>query len=123
MLKYIIDLPYAKEKKIPERRNIRLQNGKQWLKDYTGAPEHLRKSYCKYFHVDAVTAVEDLIALGVDITQEQLEQIKRAEEKRVRRRQRILEDKKRKRVDDLYDDCDGNFGYIAEYTGAECHMA
>ena len=97
----------AKKKKLmkAERKEARLRKGKQWLLTYTGSPKKMNKHYRERFHVDAVTAAKDLQELGVDYTQEQLDQIKRAEEQRLR--QRLAE---------LYKDCDGRFAFIAGYT-------
>ena len=39
----------------------------------------MNKHYRERFHVDAVTAAKDLQELGVNYTQEQLDQIKQAE--------------------------------------------
>ena len=85
-----------------ERKEARLRKGKQWLLTYTGSPKKMNKHYRERFHVDAVTAAKDLQELGVNYTQEQLDQIKRAEE--------------RERLTELYKDCDGRFAFIAGYT-------
>ena len=54
--------------------------------------------------------------LGVNYTQEQLDQIKRAEEQRLRQRRMEREAKERERLAELYKDCDGRFAFIAGYT-------
>ena len=78
----------AKKKKLTkaERKEARLRKGKQWLLTYTGSPKKMNKHYRERFHVDAVTAAKDLQKLGVNYTQEQLDQIKQAEEQRLRQR-------------------------------------
>lgn len=78
----------AKKKKLmkDERKEARLRKGKQWLLTYTGSPKKMNKHYRERFHVDAVTAAKDLQELGVNYTQEQLDQIKQAEEQRLRQR-------------------------------------
>ena len=43
---------------------------------YTGSPKKMNKHYRERFHVDAVTAAKDLQELGLNYTQEQLDQIK-----------------------------------------------
>ena len=48
--------------------------------------------------MDAVTAAKDLQELGVNYTQEQLDQIKRAEEQRLRQRRMEREAKAEKNV-------------------------
>ena len=66
--------------------------------------------------MDAVTAAKDLQELGVNYTQEQLDQIKQAEEQRLRQRRMEREAKERERLGELYEDCDGRFAFIAGYT-------
>ena len=58
----------AKKKKLTkaERKDARLRKGKQWLLTYTGSPKKMNKHYRERFHVDAVTAAEDLQELGVN---------------------------------------------------------
>ena len=94
----------AKKKKLTkaERKEARLRKGKQWLLTYTGSPKKMNKHYRERFHVDAVTAAKDLQELGVDYTQEQLDQIKRAEEQRLRQRRMEREAKERERLAELY---------------------
>ena len=100
----------AKKKKLTkaERKEARLRKGKQWLLTYTGSPKKMNKHYRERFHVDAVTAAKDLQELGVNYTQEQLDQIKRAEEQRLRQRRMEREAKERERLAELYEDCDGH---------------
>ena len=95
----------AKKKKLTkaERKEARLRKGKQWLLTYTGSPKKMNKHYRERFHVDAVTAAKDLQELGVNYTQEQLDQIKRAEEQRLRQRRMEREAKERERLAALYD--------------------
>ena len=99
-----------------ERKEARLRKGKQWLLTYTGSPKRMNKHYRERFHVDAVTAAKDLQELGVNYTQEQLDQIKQAEEQRLRQRRMEREAKERERLAELYEDCDGRFAFIAGYT-------
>ena len=76
----------------------------------------MNKHYRERFHVDAVTAAKDLQELGVNYTQEQLDQIKQAEEQRLRQRRMEREAKEREQLAELYEDCDGRFAFIAGYT-------
>ena len=55
----------------------------------------MNKHYRERFHVDAVTAARDLQELGVNDTQEQLDQNKQAEEQRLRQRRMEREAKER----------------------------
>ena len=108
----------AKKKKLTkaERKEARLRKGKQWLLTYTGSPKKMNKHYRERFHVDAVTAAKDLQELGVIYTQEQLDQIKQAEEQRLRQRRMEREAKERERLAEMYEDCDDRFAFIAGYT-------
>ena len=81
-----------------ERKEARLRKGKQWLLTYTGSPKKMNKHYRERFHVDAVTAAKDLQELGVNYTQEQLDQIKQAEEQRLQQRRMEREAKAEKNV-------------------------
>lgn len=62
----------AKKNKLTkaERKEARLQKGKQWLSTYTGSLKKMNKRYRERFHVDAVNAAKDLQELGVNYTQE-----------------------------------------------------
>ena len=104
----------AKKKKLTkaERKEARLRKGKQWRLTHTGSSKKMNKHYRERFHVDAVTAAKDLQELGVNYTQEQLDQIKRAEEQRLRQR-------RMERLAELYKDCDGRFAFIAGYTDGD----
>ena len=66
--------------------------------------------------MDAVTAAKDLQELGVNYTQEQLDQIKQTEEQRLRQRRMEREAKEREQLAELYEDCDDRFSFIAGYT-------
>ena len=104
----------AKKKKLTmaERKEACLRKGKQWLLTYTSSPKKMNKHYRERFHVDAVTAAKDLQELGVNYTQEQLDQIKLAEEQQLRQRRMEREAKERVRLAELYKDCDGHFTFI-----------
>ena len=49
-------------------------------------------------------------------SQEQLDQIKQAEEQRLRQRKMEREAKEREQLAERYEDCDGRFAFIAGYT-------
>ena len=106
----------AKKLTKAERKEARLRKGKQWLLTYTGTPKKMNKHYRERFHVDAVTAAKDLQELGINYTQEQLDQIKQAEDQRLRHRRMEREAGERERVVKLYEDCDDRFAFIAGYT-------
>lgn len=96
-----------------ERKEARLRKGQQWLLTHTGSPKKMNKHYRERFHVDAVTAAKDLQELGVNYTQEQLDQIKQVEEQRLRQQRMERKEKERERLAELYEDCDDRFVFIA----------
>ena len=98
-----------------ERKRRRLQKGKQWLLTYQGTPKHMVKHYRERFHVDSMTAVKDLQELGVNYTQEQLDNIKRAEEERLKQKRLQKEKKKHEKYETIYEDCDDRFAFIAGF--------
>lgn len=116
--------PRKRKKKMPQkqrqtkeqRRQIRLQKGKQWLLTYTGSPKYMNKHYRERFHVDAVTATKDLQSLGVSYTQEQLDRLRLAEEHRIQQLHKKKQESGHQKMSDFYDDCDDRFAYIAGYT-------
>ena len=59
---------------------------------------------------------ERFAGAGVNYTQEQLDQIKQAEEQRLRQRRMEREAKERERLAELYEDCDDRLSFIAGYT-------
>lgn len=99
-----------------ERKQRRLQKGKQWLLTYQGTPKHMLKHYRERFHVDPLTAAKDLQELGIAYTQEQLDNIKRSEEGRLRKKRLQKEKKQREQYESLYEDCNDRFAFIAGYT-------
>ena len=70
----------------------------------------------KWYGVVLEVSADKLQELGVNYTQEQLDQIKQAEEQRLRQRRMEREAKERERLGELYEDCDGRFAFIAGYT-------
>ena len=63
-----------------------------------------------------VKEVKKAKELGVNYTQEQLDQIKQAEEQRLQQRRMEREAKERERLAELYEDSDDRFAFIAGYT-------
>ena len=110
-------MPKKKKPSKAQRREERLRKGKQWLTTYQGTVKHLLKHYRERFHVDTITASKDLQALGVNYTQEQLDEIRRNEEERIRQKHLAKAKKEQERYADLYGDtCDDRFAFIAGYT-------
>lgn len=109
-------MPKKQRQTKEQRRQIRLQKGKQWLLTYTGSPKHLNKHYRERFHVDSVTAAKDLQSLGVNYTQEQLDRLRSVEEYRIQQLHKKKKESEFQKMSDFYDDCDDRFAYIVGYT-------
>lgn len=109
-------MPKKQRQTKEQRRQIRLQKGKQWLLTYTGSPKHMNKHYRERFHVDSVTAAKDLQSLGVNYTQEQLDRLRSAEEYRIQQLHKKKKESEFQKTSDFYDDCDDRFAYIVGYT-------
>ena len=107
----------AKKKKqnIPAKREVRLCKAKQWFTTYNGTPKKIVSHYRKRFHVDILTALLDLQAIGVEFTPEYLEAVKKSEADRIHQLHLKKEMKQRWALD-FYDDADDDFVYIAGYT-------
>lgn len=99
-----------------QRKEIRLQKARQWILTYNGTPKHMARNYRKRFHVDIITAVSDLQAVGVEFTQEYLDAVKRSEEERIRQKRLKKEQKLMEENALLYEDSDDIFAFIAGYT-------
>lgn len=109
-------MPKKQRQTKEQRRQIRLQKGKQWLLTYTGSPKHMNKHYRGWFHVDAVTAAKDLQSLGVNYTQEQLDRLRSVEEYRIQQLHKKKKESEFQKMSDFYDDCDDRFACIVGYT-------
>jgi len=97
------------------KREVRLRKAKQWLTIYNGTPKKIASHYRKRFHVDILTALQDLQAIGVEFTQEYLDAVKKSEEGRIH--QLHLQKEAKQLWDlDFYDDPDNDFAFIAGYT-------
>ena len=86
----------------------------QWVQNYIG--KNIVRGYCKWFAVDTLCAVIELRALGVPISPEREEQLRRS----VERKSRDRAARKRREVEDWdeYPESDETFAYIAGYTPA-----
>lgn len=103
------------KKTATERREIRLHKARQWITTYNGTPKKITSNYRKRFHVDVLTAVKDLQAIGVEFTHEYLEAVKKSEEERIRQIH-LRNEKKRTQELDFYNDSDDTFAFIAGHT-------
>jgi hypothetical protein len=112
--------PKKKQEKGPRRyrmtRRGRLSSARatRWVEKYTG--KNIIKGYSNWFAVDPLSAVAELRALGVSISQEREMQIRdsietRAVARRLRRKSAAETEGK-----GLRSDSDNTFAYIAGYT-------
>ena len=96
----------------PMDRTSRLQSAKvtKWIEKYTG--KNIIRRYCKWFAVDPLCAVIELRKLGVPISAEEEEKLRRsAANKSLPRRQKVKE-----ADSTLFGDSDDTFAYIAGCT-------
>ena len=90
-------------------RTARLQSAKatKWIEKYAG--KNIIRGYCKWFAVDPLCAVIELRELGVRISAEEEEKLRRsAENKSLARKQKTKEVES-----DIFGDSDDTFAYIA----------
>lgn len=107
-----------KKSSIPRHKKLsregRLQAGKAWIKKYEG--KNIVKGYSKHFAVDLLSAVKELKLLGIEISEEYINQLKINLENIIKQRAREKELKKEKELLMKYPDSDDYFYYIAGYT-------
>lgn len=93
-------------------RTSRLRSAKatKWIEKYTG--KNIIRGYCKWFAVDPLCAVIELRELGVPISAEEEEKLRRsAENKSLARKQKVKEAES-----DIFGESGDTFAYIAGYT-------
>lgn len=95
-------------------RKGRLQSGKQWLHKYKG--KNTIRSYSKWYGVNEVCAILELRILGLEIDCERLEKAKITEEDKAKLKALTKNRKQERELQELYEDSDENFCYIAGYT-------
>ena len=97
------------------KRPQRLHSAAQWLKTITFTGKRLVHAYARKYNTDLLCSIRELRVLGVSITTEYEDAVKRALAQRLAiRHQKNLE---RLRMESgLNDCCDENFSFIAGYT-------
>ena len=108
-----------KKKKKPvqaEKKAVRLQKAKKWIANYQGSRKNIAGNYKLKFHVDILTAVNDLKDIGVEFTEEYLEAVKKSEQDRIKKKQENKAKKKGEVFDDDYEYKNDVFAFIAGYT-------
>lgn len=95
-------------------RNSRMIIGKQWISKFDG--NNIVKSYSKYFNVDKLCAAIELEMLGHKVDPEYVKQLKANLEGECRARERRKRLEEERIEQDLYEDSDDAFYYIAGHT-------
>lgn len=96
------------------KRSARLQSAASWILKYDG--KNIIRGYIKWFAVSEVCAITELRLLGVSISEERLQKAIQTEENKIHQRRKQKEMKKQKEFEELYEDSDETFCFIAGYT-------
>jgi len=91
------------------KQSQRLSKAKTWMKTYTG--KKLYQGYAKHFGVSKLCAIIELEMLGIEISPELKENIKRSEEDKKIRKEKLKLKKEESLVESDY-----YFAYIVGYT-------
>jgi hypothetical protein len=94
-------------------RAARLQSGRHWLRSFSG--KRVVRSYARWFGVDLMCAAKELQMLGLDLSADYLEALRRTATGRPRHFRDVAEEAKAVNVEPL---CNEEFAYIAGYTEA-----
>ena len=105
-----------KKKNSPKRkrlsRNQRIPKAKEWLSSYNG--KNIVKGYSKWFGVDLLCAITELRLIGVTISQEYENEVRKSLNANKKKQ------KKNKTFanfdDEVYTDLENEFEFIAGYT-------
>jgi len=107
-----------KTNKTPRRKRMsrkdRLQSGIFWLEKYNG--KNVIRGFSNWYGVSNICAILELRLLGVEISDERLNQAKLVEENKARSKAEKKKKKEEKLKEILWEDSDDNFYYIAGYT-------
>jgi hypothetical protein len=88
--------------------------GTRWVEKYTG--KNIIRGYSRWFVVDLLSAVTELRALGVPISQEREKQIRTTIMNRAAARKHRRKSGAKAEENALRSDSDNTFAYIAGYT-------
>lgn len=99
-----------------QRHDQRIRKAKQWMTTYTGTPKKMTRHYREKFHLDINTAIRDLQEIGVEFTQEYLEEVRKTETARIKKKQEEKRKREQELLDFLYEDCDDTYAFIVGYT-------
>jgi len=95
-------------------RQARLASAKAWLASYQGKSPV--RGYAKWYGVSRLCALLELRQIGLNISEAQIQEEKRAEERIGTSRALAKQRKKQAEAEPDFDDCDEHFSFIAGYT-------
>lgn len=95
----------------PLKKADRMQQARHWIASYTG--KNIVKGYRKRFKVDPLCAAYELQILGIQISESQIQQLKRDEENRRKQNEKR---RQRQELQSSFPCSDGYFYFIAGYT-------
>ncbi|WP_051331136.1 hypothetical protein [Aneurinibacillus terranovensis] len=109
-----------KKSSVPRHKRLnrasRLQAAKQWILNYNG--KNIIRGYKNHFGVDLACALHELEMLGIQLSADYINQIKRSEEARLQNRQKHKLIKQKTFVEQL-PGSDDVYYFIAGYTENE----
>jgi hypothetical protein len=96
-------------------RKSRLQSATEWVKKYEG--KNIIASYSKWFGVDKIYAMTELVMLGLTYSDKRKTQLKKVEENRKQQLNVLKEKRKLKNIsNDEEIESNEVFAFIAGYT-------
>ena len=99
-------------KKTTQKRAVRLQLARKWLGTYTG--KNIVRGYAKHFRTDLLCAIAELSMLGIAVSEEYQEAVKRSISDRAMQNRKKKAEAQDKNA--INDDRDEHFSFIAGYT-------
>jgi hypothetical protein len=96
-------------------RKSRLQSATEWVNKYEG--ENIIASYAKWFGVDKIYAMTELVMLGLTYSDKRKTQLKKVEENR-KQQLNVLKEKRKLKNNSNDEEIESNevFAFIAGYT-------
>lgn len=96
-------------------KDDRIEKAKSWIEAYDD--ENIVKAYAKFFGLNLKNAMKDLEIIGVQISSQEKEHIKRIIKERKLQNERKKEKRNRKALEIYeFEDSDDTFVFIAGYT-------
>lgn len=95
-------------------KDVRIEKAKSWIETYEG--ESIVKAYSKMFGLNLKNAMKDLGSIGVQISRQEREQIKKILIERKQQKENKKAKRKKALELDEYEVFDDTFAFIAGYT-------